>query len=65
MRGPELGLPETATDNFLARSKPPEPPPAESGRLQQRGREFVAPDSQVPAVRVLWSPNLFWSSSNS
>jgi hypothetical protein len=24
-----------------------------------------SPDSQVPAVRVPWSPNLFWSSSNS
>jgi hypothetical protein len=24
-----------------------------------------SPDSQVPVARVLWSPNLFWSSSNS
>jgi len=24
-----------------------------------------SPDSQVPAARVPWSPNLFWSNSNS
>ena len=49
MRGPDLAMSSATIDRIMAQSKPLEVV-AESGRMQQHGREFVVPDLQVPAV---------------
>ncbi len=49
MRGPDLGLPNTMVETFLANDKPAAHV-EESGRIHQSGRIYRVPDLQVPAT---------------